>query len=91
MKNPGYFCPVCGFRGLKEVPYDEHGAPSYEICPCCGFEFGFDGFNNSIAYVDFRQRWIKNGARWFIPGLKPEGWDLGNQLSNLNKDKPATA
>jgi hypothetical protein len=83
MSEKHHICPVCGFDALKEPPYDQQSAPSYEICPCCGFEFGFDGTNNQIAFTDFRQRWIKNGARWFMPKLKPENWDLRKQLDNL--------
>ena len=87
MSGKSYMCPVCGFDELNEPPYDQKNAPSYEICPCCGFEFGFDGANNSIAYVDFRQRWIKNGAHWFRPKSKPDSWDLKEQLSNLAKNR----
>lgn len=83
MSKKHYMCPVCGYDVLKEAPYDRQGTPSYEICPCCGFEFGFDGVNDQIVFTDFRQRWIKNGARWFMPELKPRNWDLRKQLNNL--------
>lgn len=46
-KKPKYTCPVCGFDGLKEAPYGPNQEPSYEICPNCGFEFGFDDRNDS--------------------------------------------
>jgi len=85
MNGKYYVCSVCGFDGLKEPPYSEEKEPSYEICPCCGFEFGFDGANIQIVLTDFRQRWIKNGAHWFIPRLEPKNWDIKRQLSNLNK------
>lgn len=39
MKNT---CLVWGFDELYEQPYDKRGEPSDEICPCCGFHFGFD-------------------------------------------------
>lgn len=42
MIAPKYICPVCGFDGLKEAPYGPDKEPSYEICPNCGVEFGFD-------------------------------------------------
>ncbi len=32
-----FTCPVCGYPSLQEEPFY-----SYEICPCCGVEFGFD-------------------------------------------------
>jgi hypothetical protein len=83
MKYASYFCPVCGFDGLKEVPYDEHGAPSYEICPCCGFEFGFEEQGDRAR---FREDWLRKGAPWFCPDLKPAGWDLQKQLAGLKPD-----
>ena len=86
MTQKYYLCPVCGFDKLKEPPYNKVNQPSYEICPCCGFEFGFDSVDNQIAFTDFRQRWIKNGAHWFMSKLKPESWDFKKQLANLNQD-----
>ena len=76
-------CPVCGFEGLEELPYNQQNIPSHEICPCCGFEFGFDGENDPASFAAFRQNWVKNGAQWFMPKQKPEKWNLEKQLSNL--------
>ena len=36
----GYTCLVCGWPGLTEKP--EPPFVSYEICSCCGSEYGFD-------------------------------------------------
>ena len=58
-----YTCPVCGFNGLKEAPFGPNQEPSYEICPGCGFEFGFDGGNDPKAFAEYRQRWIKKGKK----------------------------
>jgi hypothetical protein len=80
MKGHFYTCPVCGFNGLNEVPYDKYGSPSHEICPCCGFEFGFEGKEDMAR---FREDWIRKGAPWFTPGLKPADWDPKKQLANL--------
>lgn len=33
-------CPVCGFMGSDQPPYDAAGVPSYETCRSCGMEFG---------------------------------------------------
>ncbi len=82
MSKNKYMCPVCGFKGLKEEPYNRQNLPSHEICPCCGFEFGFDDVASQDA---FSQNWIKNGANWFMPKLKPINWNLNEQLSNLVK------
>lgn len=80
-----YICLVCGFDGLTEPPYNEQGEPSYEICPCCGFEFGFDENNKADKYKTFRAKWISNGAVWFMPKRKPKDWDLAKQLENINR------
>ena len=85
MNRKKHMCPVCGFDGLQEPPYDEHNAPSYEICPCCGFEFGFDEAFSQDTFDSFRQKWLKSGAQWFTPELKPKTWDLKKQLSRLGK------
>jgi len=77
--NKKYRCPVCGFDGLREEPFNSSNEPSHEICPCCGFEFGFDGGNDQRIFTKFRQNWINNGAKWFMPGLKPQDWDKKNK------------
>jgi hypothetical protein len=61
--NKKHICPVCGFDGLKEAAFSPSHEPSYEICPRCGFEFGFDGGNDTAIFTEFRERWIKNGRK----------------------------
>ena len=87
MSKKNYLCPVCGFDQLKEPPYNKLNEPSYEICPCCGFEFGFDASNDVTTFIDFRARWIKDGAHWFIPKAKPKNWEPKKQLSKLDSGK----
>jgi len=87
MKKRKYTCPVCGYGGLKEAPYNQN-ISSYEICPCCGFEFGFDGGNRPEEFIAFRKRWLDNGAKWFLPRLKPKDWNLYEQLERIKKSKP---
>ena len=65
-----HICPVCEFDGLLEAAFGPNNEPSHEICPRCGFEFGFDGGNDPAVFKEFRQRWIKNGAKWFMPKKK---------------------
>jgi hypothetical protein len=81
MKN---ICPVCGYDGLEELPYDHDGNPSYEICDCCGFEFGFDDDSEGLSFEEYRKKWIEEGAKWFNPDMKPKGWDIKRQLLNIN-------
>jgi len=80
-----YICPVCGYSDLEEPPYDNSGNPSFEICDCCGFEFGFDDANNSISFDDYRKKWISEGAKWFSLDKKPRNWVLSEQLKNISE------
>lgn len=75
-----YECPVCGYRGLQQKPYalwppppdvelappyeDVLGAPSYEVCPRCGFEFGNDdnpGTAAPVSFEEYRREWEADG------------------------------
>ena len=80
-----YICPVCGYDKLAEEPYDQDGNPSYEICNCCGFEFGFDDESEGNSFESYRQKWIDDGVKWFSDKAKPEAWDLKKQLENIKK------
>ena len=64
-------CPVCNCNELFEPPYDENGYGSYEICPCCGFQFGYDDFPNKTEQISlWRERWISEGCKWFSTSRK---------------------
>lgn len=78
-------CPVCGYNQLYEPPYDESGVPSDEICPSCGFHFGYDDDEvGAIAFELWRVKWIQDGMVWFSKGRKPPlDWDPEKQLKNL--------
>jgi transcription elongation factor Elf1 len=79
-------CPVCGYDNLKEGPFDEYGYPTYEICPCCGFEFGFSDESEGNSYESYRTDWIRKGFPWFS-GRTPKLWNkklMEKQLENLN-------
>lgn len=82
MKN---ICVVCNYQELYEAPYDDRGVPSDEICPCCGFQYGFDDdccCNNEDSYRKWRDNWITNGFKWFSEGRKsPVNWNPSAQLS----------
>ena len=75
-------CPVCGFQGLGEPPYDAHGSASFDICPCCGIEFGYDDATES--HQQLRAGWIERGMPWWSQSQPPPvGWDPAAQLSGL--------
>lgn len=68
-------CPVCNCPDVEAR--DEHGFATFEICPCCGTEFGYD--DASASFEDLREAWISGGCVWWN-GKPPEGWDAKEQL-----------
>lgn len=77
-----YYCKVCGLR-QADPPWGEKGdTPNYEICSCCGVEFGNEDYSKEST-VAYREKWIKGGAKWFEESQKPNDWDLNKQLSEI--------
>ena len=66
-----FTCPVCYFENMPDPPMD------YNICPCCGTEFGHD--DEALSDAELRSQWLSNGARWFYM-QPPTGWDPWRQL-----------
>ena len=89
----GFTCPVCGYPGLAELPWNAEGGASDEICPSCGIQFGYDddatfcGEGNPLRekiYSLWRQKWIDAGMRWQSVGIaQPKDWRLMEQLRNV--------
>lgn len=60
----------------------------YVICPCCGYEFGFDDESKGISFSEYRDNWIYNGFRFFNKKRKPLEWgetEMQRQLGNIKK------
>lgn len=88
-----YVCPVCGYDKMQETSYYSNGDASFELCLCCGFQFGVDDdveieddkfLTRTEAHALYRDKWIKDGAKVFSsdafkagPG---EGEHLGKEL-----------
>lgn len=75
-------CPVCGFKTDEKYPSIADIRLSYDICDCCGCEFGYD--DNATYYDD----WVKNGCEWFSPKSKPKDWCLEDQIHNQIRPWP---
>lgn len=67
-----------------EPPYSQYfGDPSYEVCDCCGFEYGNDdepGTGLPVTFRRYREEWISGGTQWFAPSRRPVDWSLADQL-----------
>ena len=53
MEKKKYICPICGYDKLNKSPYDEIGEPTFETCPCCGFEYGYDDYINKETFESY--------------------------------------
>src|ERR1700724_2060317 len=81
MLNEKHTCPVCGFAELDEPAYDAYGCASFNICPSCGTEFGYD--DSTTAHKQLRHRWIEDGMHWASRAMTPPiGWDPVKQLKS---------
>ncbi|RJL35657.1 hypothetical protein D5H75_02395 [Bailinhaonella thermotolerans] len=77
-----YGCRVCGLI-QDSAPWGLDGrSPSFDICPCCGVEFGYEDAT-LVSILVFRQKWLEDGAPWWDSELKPGGWDLALQLESV--------
>ncbi|MEW9702966.1 hypothetical protein [Paenibacillus sp. SI8] len=84
----GYTCLVCNYRDLEDPPYDTRGFGSFEICICCGFQYGFhdDGNNKNPQVLEvWRKKWVEKGYKWHSSyRLPPSNWDAKKQLNGLS-------
>ena len=79
-----FSCPVCFGETLEVKPYAiwpppqetdldppyevSLGAPSYEVCRRCGYEFGNDdnpGTAAPVSFEQYRAEWKADGRPWF--------------------------
>jgi len=80
-----FHCRVCGLR-QEESPWGEDGrTPTFEICDCCGVEFGYEGAIVHAAKV-YRHEWLQKRAPWSRPKARPATWDLEHQLESVPND-----
>lgn len=80
--NQLYICRICGSEQL-EAPQSEDGeSPTYDICDCCGVEFGYE--DSTLKGIKmYRSKWLDNGAKWYHKKSEPESWSLEEQLSHM--------
>lgn len=75
-------CRVCGCSS-EEFPWGEDGkSPTYEICPCCGVQFGKEDVTLE-SIQKYRAEWLRKRAKWFAKNSKPEHWVLEEQMKHI--------
>jgi hypothetical protein len=82
MKHP---CPVCHFPNLTEPPRSPGGGGSYEICPSCGFQFGVSDDDRGFTFNQWRENWLKAGAKWSSQTAPPKNWNAAAQLAKAGR------
>ena len=83
-----YQCPVCGYPSLHDPPRSVAGGASDEICPSCGYQFGFTDDAEGINYEQWRATWIADGMNWRGIGIASSAnWDPEEQLRRLTSLK----
>ena len=74
---------MCGYDALDEPPYNSSGRGSLQICPSCGFQFGFHDEVKGMTFEEWRSRWISEGMPWFDED-PPHAWDPVKQLRAID-------
>ena len=60
--RPLYHCPICGLP-LDFAPWGDDGkTPTYEICPCCGVEWGNEDYTPE-SRKECLNKWLVAGAK----------------------------
>lgn len=76
------YCRVCGYEpGL--APWGEDGiSPSWEICACCGVEFGYEDAT-AAGVVSHRARWLADGGLWADRTIPMDGLSVADRLARV--------
>jgi hypothetical protein len=77
-----YFCRICGLYHEDPPWGNDNISPSFDFCDCCGCEFGYEDIQLK-SICSYRDKWIKEGAKWFEPKYKPSNWNLNEQLKQI--------
>ncbi|GKX55261.1 hypothetical protein SOASR030_13730 [Leminorella grimontii] len=78
-------CRVCGAAQLEPPWGDDGDSPNYDICDCCGAEFGYEDASLDTLKV-YRAKWLGNGANWNHKKSQPDDWSLEAQLSRIPQE-----
>ena len=80
--NDLYICRICGSEQVDAPWGDDGESPTYEICDCCGVEFGYED-STLQGIKKYRTKWLEDGAKWHSKKSEPENWSVVEQLSHI--------
>lgn len=84
--NPLHHCRVCGFDHDYLIWGEDGTVPSFDICGCCGVEFGYEDTHKENC-IEIRRHWIKNkNAKWSDKKERPKNWNLAQQIQHVPKE-----
>lgn len=79
-------CKVCGFK-YDEPPWGADGkSPSFDICVCCGCEFGYNDATAQAVEKSLLE-WLASGAKFFMHEHMPPNWHADAQLAAIGVSK----
>lgn len=82
--DTNYVCRVCGFVHDVPIRNDFGEALLYEYCICCGVAWGEE--DETLEDIRrYRAEWLARGAEWAWPAVKPDNWEVEQQLTNIPK------
>lgn len=78
-----HLCRVCGYFS-DDPPWGLDGCcPTYEYCPCCGVEWGYqDSLPTSVDR--FRSEWVQRGGTWTDRAVPSDGLTTNERLRRLS-------
>jgi len=75
-------CRVCGYAPA-DPPWGVDGStPSFEICPCCGVEFGYEDATPG-GVRRYRELWLSTGGRWSDDSAPGDGLATAVRLQRV--------
>jgi hypothetical protein len=78
-------CRVCGYESAHPPWGATGGDPSWDVCPCCGVEHGYEDVSPETARR-YRRRWVGAGTPWSDPRTPHDGLDLDERGAHVPKE-----
>lgn len=84
-RNASTFCRVCGLDQDENPWGEDNASPTFNICACCGTEFGYHDFTLEGIRAQ-REEWLAKGAKWWRPKKLPSNWSCEEQMKNISPE-----